>query len=70
MSSIVVSGTPITRPHGFLVDGYSGAKFTSSKKLDYEVEVGVFVSKSIPFGTIVPASKAQEHIFGLVLLND
>lgn len=38
--------------------------------MDYEVEVGVFIGKPIPYGDSVSAADAHEHIFGLVLYND
>lgn len=44
--------------------------FAPSQKLDYEVELGMFVSNVVPYGQRVPASKAKDHIFGFVLLND
>ncbi|KAF7596863.1 hypothetical protein BBP40_011908 [Aspergillus hancockii] len=64
-SSVVASGTPIQRPYGITSDG-----LYPSKKLDYEVELGMFVSSKIPFGELVPASRARDYIFGFVLLND
>ncbi|KAK5222254.1 hypothetical protein LTR72_006511 [Exophiala xenobiotica] len=45
-------------------------RFGTSSKFDFEVEMGIFTSKPIPFGERVTASEAKDHIFGLVLLND
>jgi fumarylacetoacetase len=64
-SSVVASGTYIQRPYGITSDG-----LYPSKKLDYEVELGMFVSTEISFGELVPASHARDYIFGFVLLND
>lgn len=41
-----------------------------SRKLDFELEVGCFLSKPIPFGETMPISSARDHIFGFVILND
>lgn len=39
--------------------------------MDYELELGFFVSKPVPFGQrIASADEAKQHIFGFVLLND
>ncbi|KAB8263430.1 hypothetical protein BDV32DRAFT_136066 [Aspergillus pseudonomiae] len=64
-SSVVASGTPIQRPYGVGSDG-----LYPCQKLDYEVELGMFVSTKIPIGELIPASRARDYIFGFVLLND
>lgn len=38
--------------------------------LDFELEMGYFVSKKIPRGEIMRIGDAKEHIFGFVILND
>ena len=38
--------------------------------LDYELEMGYFVSKPVPHGQTMNIKDAKEHIFGFVLLND
>jgi fumarylacetoacetase len=38
--------------------------------MDYELEMGYFVSKPIPYGSVMSIKEAKEHIFGFVLLND
>ncbi|MDD2546355.1 MAG: fumarylacetoacetase [Burkholderiaceae bacterium] len=69
-SSIVPSGTPVRRPQGqFSSDGVTAA-FGPSQRLDYELEVGVFVGRGNALGEPVPIAQAGEHWFGLVLLND
>lgn len=69
-SSIVPSGTPVRRPLGqFSTDGVR-ASFGPSQSLDYELEVGVFVGRGNALGEQVPIAQADEHWFGLVLLND
>ncbi|GAB1199437.1 hypothetical protein APSETT444_008786 [Aspergillus pseudonomiae] len=64
-SSVVASGTPIQRPYGVGSDG-----LYPCQKLDYEVELGMFVSTKVPIGELIPASRARDYIFGFVLLND
>ncbi len=70
-SSIVVSGTEITRPKGQnRADADAPPVFIPCKNLDYEMEVGIFVGKSNELGKSIPIEKAEEHIFGLCLVND
>ncbi|KAG8625601.1 hypothetical protein KVT40_006002 [Elsinoe batatas] len=73
-SSIVVSGTPIRRPNGQILENPAAAKktpvFSQCKKLDIELELGAFLCKGNEMGQVVPISKAEDHIFGIVLLND
>lgn len=68
-SSIVVSGTNITRPYGQYRDGEE-IGFGPSRALDYELEVACIIGKPTHLGDRVSVSDADEHIFGLVLLND
>ena len=41
-----------------------------SARLDYELELGVFVGSGNPLGTPITIEKAEAHVFGLCLLND
>jgi fumarylacetoacetase len=70
-SSIVVSGTPIRRPVGQL-GGEAGAApvVGPSRRLDYEAELGFFVGPGNALGTRVGIAEAEEHLFGVCLLND
>ncbi|XP_074042553.1 fumarylacetoacetate hydrolase [Leptinotarsa decemlineata] len=70
-SSIVVSGTPIHRPHGqtLLAEG-TPPVFGTSKLMDFELEMGFFVGGSNKLGEPIPVEKAHEHIFGFVIMND
>ena len=65
--TVVVSGTPVERPHGQR-RGKGGPHFGPSGRLDVEAEVG-FVCGG-PVARRVPTKSAAEHIFGVVLLND
>jgi fumarylacetoacetase len=70
-SSVVVSGTPVRRPHGQTKPGASGIpSFGPTRSLDYEVEVGAYIARSNPLGEPVSINHARERIFGLSLLND
>jgi fumarylacetoacetase len=70
-SSIVVSGSPVRRPHGQTKGPEADAPvFAPTRALDYEMEVGCFVGPGNPMGEPVPLDQAEEHLFGLCLLND
>ncbi|KAF3318133.1 hypothetical protein TWF173_008869 [Orbilia oligospora] len=73
-SSVVVSGTPIHRPNGqILPDSVVTPKvptFGPCKKLDIELELAAFVCIPTTLGQPVPASSAEEYIFGFTLMND
>jgi fumarylacetoacetase len=73
-SSLVSSGTPVRRPSGQTRDGdanpSNAPKFGPTKALDYELELGLFVSAGNELGEIIPIGEAEEHIFGICLLND
>ena len=69
-SSIVVSGTPITRPLGQYRDECGCVVFKATRQLDFELEVACIIGKPSKFGVPVRIEDAEEHIFGLVLLND
>lgn len=73
-SSVVVSGTPIHRPWGqILPDPKAEPKIPAlapSKRLDIELELGMFVARENELGTPIPVDEAEDYIFGYVLLND
>ncbi len=67
-STVVVSGTPVKRPHGQLkADDAAAPVFGPCKLLDYELEMGFYVGRG---GTSIPISEAGSHIFGFSLVND
>jgi len=73
-SSIVVSGTQVIRPCG-QSRGQTSApdaapSFGSSKRLDFELELGFVIGPGNPLGRPIPISKARDQIFGVALLND
>jgi fumarylacetoacetase len=70
-SSVVVSGTPIRRPNGqrkFADD--PRPTYGPSQRLDIELETGFFVGVGNTLGSPINAKTADDHIFGMVLLND
>jgi fumarylacetoacetase len=70
-SSFVVSGTPVRRPWGQTKpDGADTPVFGPSRRLDYELEVGVFVGPGNDLGTAIPIDAIDQHLFGLCLVND
>jgi fumarylacetoacetase len=70
-SSIVISGTPFHRPSGQTrPDPDAPPLFGPTRRLDYEMEVGMFVGRGNELGDRVPVDAAEEHIFGLCLVND
>jgi fumarylacetoacetase len=70
-SSVGVSGQSFPRPHGqLLAAGASAPQLGASRRLDYELEVGIFVGHGNELGDSVPLEEAERHIFGLCLLND
>ncbi|MDQ1445756.1 MAG: fumarylacetoacetase [Acidimicrobiaceae bacterium] len=68
--TVVVSGTPVRRPHGQRLDAHGNVVFGPSTRLDFELEVGFVVGVPSVQGTPVPIEKAASHVFGVVLLND
>lgn len=74
-SSVVVSGTNVTRPCGQLqkdaANPQAGSNFGACRLLDYELEMGVVVGGTAnPLGTPITMAEAEDRIFGMVLLND
>jgi fumarylacetoacetase len=65
-SSIVVSGTPIRRPNGQT----QVSTFGPTRALDYELEVGFFIGGGNALGEPIPIESAEEHVFGVCLVND
>lgn len=70
-SSIVVSGTPVRRPSGQRKGPQDDAPSVGpSRSLDYELELAAFVGPGNELGESIPMSQADDHLFGLCLLND
>ena len=70
-SSIVASGAAVRRPWGQTKKSdRPEPAYRPTRMLDYELEAGVFVGRGNTLGTPVPIEEAEDHIFGLCLLND
>jgi fumarylacetoacetase len=70
-SSIVPSGTPVRHPWGQLKDADSAAPtFGPSRRLDYELELGIWIGPGNDLGNPIPISEAPRHAAGFCLLND
>ncbi len=70
-SSIVISGTDIKRPRGQnRSDAEKPPVFIPCKNLDYEMELGFFVGKGNELGQPIDIKDAEDHIFGVCLVND
>ncbi len=71
VSSIGVSGQSVRRPLGqTLPAGAAEPVFGPCASLDYELELGVFIGLGNPQGESLALSQAEDHVFGLCLLND
>lgn len=69
-SSIVASGAEIRRPCGQMKLAASEPVFGPTRALDYELELGIFVGTGNLRGERIPINEAEDHIFGLCLVND
>ncbi|MCM2429334.1 fumarylacetoacetase [Streptomyces sp. RKAG337] len=69
--TIVVSGTPITRPSGQRkAPADPVPDFGPSRRLDIEAELGFVVGTPSELGSPVALADAAEHVFGVCLVND
>jgi len=70
-SSVGVSGQQFRRPVGqTLPPGAKQPSFGPCKRLDIELELGIFVGTGNELGDPVAMAQAEDHVFGLCLLND
>jgi fumarylacetoacetase len=70
-SSIGVSGQPVPRPTGqILQPGSQRPELAPTRRLDYELEVGVFIGTGNSLGQPIRIEDSEGHVFGLCLLND
>jgi len=70
-STIVPSGIPVHRPMGqTLPNGETTPVFGPSRLVDFELETGFITTDANIMGENIPVHEAEEHIFGMVLLND
>ncbi|MDQ0026337.1 fumarylacetoacetase [Variovorax paradoxus] len=70
-SSICVSGQVFKRPQGQTkAPDAAEPSFGPSKRLDYELELGFFVGRGNALGEPIAIGEAEDHLFGVTLLND
>ena len=69
-SSIGVSGQRVVRPLGQLKGEADAPKLAATQKLDYELELGYFTGVGNALGKPIRIGEAEQHLFGITLLND
>jgi len=69
-SSVVISGTPITRPHGQLKPDDGPPIFGPCRLLDHELEFAAFIGEGNSMGSRISMADAADRLFGVVILND
>jgi len=70
-SSIAVSEQEFARPVGqSLPRGAAAPSVHPSRRLDFELEMGIFIGCGNPLGQSIGIEEAESHVFGLCLLND
>jgi len=70
-SSIVISDTPIHRPKGQrMAPNATEPVFGAARSLDYELELGLFVSGENALGDTIAIDAVESRMFGVCLLND
>jgi fumarylacetoacetase len=70
-SSIGVSEHQFRRPRGQSMPKDAKSPLVGpSQRLDFELEVGLFIGSGNDLGTPIPIQDSEDHIFGLCLLND
>jgi fumarylacetoacetase len=70
-SSVRVSGEPVIRPKGQRKPPTADVpEYGPSRRLDYELELGIWIGRGNHLGRPIPISQARDHIAGYCLLND
>jgi len=70
-SSVVISGTPFRRPMGqSMAPGAKAPVYGPCARMDFELELGLFIGSGNAQGEPIPLAKAEDHMFGICLLND
>jgi fumarylacetoacetase len=70
-SSVRPSGQPVIRPNGQRKAPDAVApEYGPSRRLDYELELGIWIGPGNELGSPVPIGEAGRHIAGYCLLND
>lgn len=70
-SSVRISDVPVVRPHGQIkAPDADNPIYTQCRRLDYELELGLWIAGDNAPGETVPIAGAWDRIGGLCLLND
>ena len=70
-STLRPSGTEVIRPNGqTLPAGHTEPSFGPCARLDYELELGIWIGQGNEMGQAIPIAEAGQHLAGLCLLND
>ncbi|MBC3435175.1 fumarylacetoacetase [Pseudomonas sp. BW16M2] len=70
-STIRASGADVRRPKGqTLPAGQTEPSFGPCARLDYELELGIWIGQGNDMGQPIPVGDAAEHVAGFCLLND
>jgi fumarylacetoacetase len=70
-SSIIISGENIKHPKGQTRPNPNEPPvFGPSKQMDFELEMGFFIGTGNKLGESITVENAEEHIFGMVIVND
>jgi len=70
-SSVRASGEPVVRPNGQRKAPDADApEYGPSRRLDYELELGIWIGEGNELGQSIPIGEAADHIAGYCLLND
>ena len=66
-----MSGEPVIRPNGQRKAADADTpEYGPSRRLDYELELGIWIGEGNELGSPIPIGEAAEHIAGYCLLND
>jgi len=70
-SSVIVSGAGVRRPNGQRkLPAEDAPTFGPCRKLDFELELGIWVGPGNALGEPIPIGQAGDHVVGLCMLND
>lgn len=70
-STLLPSGQPFLRPRGQIKPTQDADPILApTRRLDFELEVGMFIGRGNPIGQPITLDSAEQHLFGMVLFND
>jgi fumarylacetoacetase len=70
-SSIVPSGQAFHRPQGQVMPaGGMAPQLQATARMDYELELAIWIAQGNAQGEPIPMAQAEDHVWGLSLLND